>query len=137
LSIVNPPPGGDVNIAAPSPGRTTISLDVGTTVAAPPVRRLFTVYRSDLKLVLIEHLDRAKKAEWPTPLGLLATIVLTFSTAKFHAIGVISGDAWGMLYGIGGLCCAAWLLRILYVRKRYAPMTVDQLVDKCLERKDD
>ena len=134
---VEPFPDGTPNVVASEPGRTKLSLDVATSIAKPAERTLHPVFRSDLKLVLIEDRDRARRDDWATPLVLAATIVLTFATTQFHAVGPVSADTWIAVYAIAGGFCVYRLIRLLWARYKSPPMTIDELVDKCIERKDD
>lgn len=109
------------------------NIDVATTIVQPAKQVLFTVSRSDIKVTLMEHLQRISgNSGWAISAPLFAVILLTLGTSSFHAFMNIPADTWQAVYvilllasGIHAICSG-----IKFLRNR--PLKIDELVARCI-----
>ena len=97
---------------------------------------MFAVYKSDVELTIVKHLNRVKAVDWKGPAALLLTVVLTLATSHFHDFARIPAAIWAGCYAVAGGLCLWNLLSVGYEALRRPPMSVDQLVEKIIKPDD-
>lgn len=91
------------------------------------------VVRAELELKLYKNSIRVKKRDFVAPSAALLAVLLTLLTAKFHDALTISASTWQAIFIVVAVLCAARLVQLGISHLCDPPMTVEELVDECLE----
>lgn len=77
-------------------------------------QQLIQITEDKLRLILNDHVKcMERKSEWVAPLGILLTIIVTFSTTDFKDI-YFSADTWKAIFIMSGMLTCVWLIKSLY-----------------------
>ncbi len=100
-----------------STGQTGAIIDTG-----PMVKTIYNNIESDLivttedkvKICLHNHLSNIEKRNgWRTPLGIFATIIVTFVTTSFNDV-IFVAATWMAIFFLSALISFVWLINSVY-----------------------
>ena len=82
-----------------------------------------------LRLVLVEHRQGfERKKEWQTPLGILVTILLVFTTTDFKKAWGFEATFWQALFMMLVILCFTWFIQAVYVA--YKSPTISDVMER-------
>jgi hypothetical protein len=114
-----------------SMGVTSLPMDASTKLIQPATRELYAVDKANVKLALIEDRQRIREYDVVGPIGILVAVAPSAS-ATYKAFTTGNADTGAGFYLLA-TAIGVWLLvRLGYRFFKHPPMTIDDLVDKCV-----
>jgi uncharacterized membrane protein YczE len=99
------------------------------------MQRFHLVYKSDVKVVIMEHRNRiTEHKNWLITGPVCLAIVLGMATSNFHDVWVISYAWFSAAFTIIAAGTGIYTVCDFFIsrRRENRPMTVDELVERCL-----
>jgi len=111
-------------------GKNAYVSKVYTNIASEIVQ----ITTDKLEIILKDYLDSiGRKSSWHTPLALVVSLILSFSTTEFKAALGISAPTWCAVFFMATVLSAIWLVIAWWGCSR--AMTVEELLAKIKENK--